>query len=214
MQWKYLLSTVLVMATVCPFAMSNELRLDDLAHDLNNTYTLAVSCCSVYRAFDKFIPSKTGDRSGCSVANDCESTRLQFLVRRLHQLHGHNITLTDTDVVMTLNDEHLMSDFLISRMLAQFVSHEGYQDDDALHFFFDESSHNLKQVNAACAFEKDLYVVLLVISVSLLILCLLLQMNAVETKQKDQPSVETLTRYTPLINAKPTGIRYRLGSQS
>lgn len=189
-----------------------------VAADANNSSdvnsigcTATISCCDVYESFNKFIPSLTGDESKCSAENDCESTRLRFLVNRLNQLHGKAVDMNSTDVIVDLTNQTLLADLLVSRILAQYLSHEGYQDDFSIHFLFDETAQNLKEVFGACVFEKELYVALLVISVGLLILCLLLQLHAAETKSKLEPvPVNGNASYT-LMTVKPTNMRYRLG---
>lgn len=180
----------------------------------DNSSTLAISCCDVYKAFDKFIPSFTGDSSGCTATNDCESTRLKFLLRRLQQVHGHSVSLTASTLLLKANDFDMLADMVVSRILAQYVSHEGYSDGNSLTFYFDESNHNLKEVFDACVFEKELYVALLVVSVSLLVLCLLLQLNAAQVQQKAaaaRSTVDTVASYTPLVGSKTTNLRYRIG---
>ena len=172
---------------------------------------IAVSCCDIYNAFDKFIPSSTGDASACSAANDCESTRLRFLFARLQQLHGQSITMSDTDILLNVTDAKMLADILVSRMLAQYVSHEGYQDKDTLHFYFDETSRTLKQVFSACVFEKELYVALLVISVGLLILCLLLQMQQQTVDTTDKQRINSEMQYTLVTNSKVPDLKSRFG---
>ena len=105
----------------------------------------------------------------------------------------------------------MLADILVARMLAQYVSHEGYQDNDTLHFYFDETSRTLKQVFSACVFEKELYVALLVISVGLLILCLLLQMQQKAADTSNQQPINTEIQYTLVTNSKVPDLKSRFG---
>ena len=176
--------------------------------------TRALSCCAVYQAFDAFVASATGDKSVCNSENDCENSRLQFLVRRLNQLHKDFVTVTDSELIMHVDDNTVLANLLVSRVLAQYVSNAGDTDPENVHFQFEESTHTLKEVFASCVFQKELYTALLVVSVILLIMCLVTQLHVTEQQMKEkQAQTEQGKNEADSVAMPPkrgVNLRYRL----
>lgn len=176
---------------------------------------IAVDCCTVWQAFVDHIQSATDTNpTSCDTASVCTSSRLQTLLHQSNAFHSNVMAIQEHQVMITFNSSTI-ADLLVLSMLGRLVTKQdkSIAEESYAHYVYNEMHNTLQPMYSNCTFEKEMYVTLLCVTVIVLVVLLVAQLDQEEPPAPETPplaanlaSQQTVAFKIPLANST---VRYR-----
>lgn len=127
-----------------------------------------------------------------------KKSQVKLLVNEMQTYMNLSTTATDVVVKVDSTKSKEMADMLVMAMVARFIPKKQEESDEHPFLEYNEATHVLRLRTPLCEFQKDLYVSIIVISITILIFVLVRQ-NVENTEQPEQSAshVETAPLLAP-----------------
>tara|TARA_B100001540_G_scaffold284144_1_gene276209 strand:+ start:31451 stop:32044 length:594 start_codon:yes stop_codon:yes gene_type:complete len=175
---------------------------------------VTVDCCAVWQAFVNHIQSATDTNpTSCDAETVCSSSRVMTLVHTSNAFHPNIMTVQNNKVKIALNPGDL-TDLLVLSMLGRLVTKQdkAIAEESYAHYVYNELHNRLQPVYSNCTFEKEMYVTLLCVTVIVLVVLLVSQLDTNETSTPEPAPTATLSNTQQMsfkIPLSTSSMRYR-----
>ena len=163
-----------------------------------------IPCCVLWDALGQYVSSETGSTWKCADAAQCiEKSQIRILVQEMQAFA--NLSTSGTEVVMVVQDGDSgeLAQLLAMSLVARFVPRKQDASDKHPFLEYNDATSKLRIRTPMCEFQKNLYVSIIVISISILIFVMVTQ-NVEEVPEggSKQPLLE------PQNDSKPRAARH------
>ena len=163
-----------------------------------------IPCCVLWDALGQYVSSETGSTWKCADAAQCiEKSQIRILVQEMQAFA--NLSTSGTEVVMVVQDGDSgeLAQLLAMSLVARFVPKKQDASDKHPFLEYNDATSKRRIRTPMCEFQKNLYVSIIVISISILIFVMVTQ-NVEEVPEGD--SKEPLLE--PQNDSKPRAARH------
>ena len=144
-----------------------------------------IDCCTLWESMNVYVTMEKGSTYMCGTSEECmKKSQVKLLVNEMQTYMNLSTTATDVVVKVDSSKSKEMADMLVMAMVARFIPKKQEESDEHPFLEYNEATHVLRLRTPLCEFQKDLYVSIIVISITILIFVLVRQ-NVENTDEQE-----------------------------